>query len=1004
MLICVIQVLFTCKARRRGRGDYGVISNSDNHIKFGNRGNFVDALFQNLPGKQSKHKDKQLAVATILEKYKPVLLGVAEPTSEDMEKIRVAGYSLIKGNLKRGRKVRLNVLIKDGVQYKIEKFCSEVPSSLITVDKFKFLFYYREWRKEGRKNTDVMEEQQMRWADFLAKVAAIKGRLVLMGDTNICDMNEQTAHQKSLAGLRDMMREQLVGEGYTQMIKDTTRHLDGQVSACLDHVFTRESKYVVRTYNQNLTGFDHNMVGCRVRTDKPVFIPKTLTIRDDETVDPMVFHQIWHHYNPWEIMAEKDPERAAEIFNFKLNMVMDTVAPTKVFQARENYAPWVTPEMRERMNKRDEMHQAAVRTGNWAEYKVVKNKVRNDLKKDEYDWKTKYMDFSEAGDKEGWRRLKVMAGAENKSANIVLEIDGKEVDDPKVLAQKFNDFFVDKVDGIVKQCPPDPPKVIEYMVDFLKDKDIGRFDFYTVGDGEVRKAIMKLNSSKATGLDGVKVGWLKRFCHTVTPFLRHVVNRIIVTGKYPDQFKSGCISPLPKKGCLREIKNWRPVVLLSTCSRVVEKILNKQMKAYLEAYKLLPRTQHAYRKGYSTISAWSDLDLFVSRARDEGRHVSMTCEDMSSAFNTVDYSVIHPKLRLMGFGDQSLSLIKSYMHGRTNRTRVDNHVTGPRHVSTGIGEGSVLGPLVFLVTVMNVEVVLERTRARVKKMFPDLEDDQIRLYLVAYADDISGLIDCTCPNVLRAAMTILSDEFKEFFSAQGLKVNGEKEEHITWAKKSTQRAEVTLSGRDSAETVKLLGITVDNTYSFMPHCVSVTRRMMTRVSYLYRIRDFVSKVILRRVARALILTIYEYALEIHGRAPAVQKYLQKTVNTVLRVVTWGKRDTRVSRMLAEAGYLNVTNQHRYNCVMSIERLINTRASQLEFDILKRGQEHQYSTRVNSLLAEWRPKCMVGYNSHLLVSLTIFNSMKINQMTFESTKELKESLSSIILDHHVNGNV
>ena len=90
--------------------------------------------------------------------------------------------------------------------------------------------------------------------------------------------------------------------------------------------------------------------------------------------------------------------------------------------------------------------------------------------------------------------------------------------------------------------------------------------------------------------------------------------------------------------------------------------------------------------------------------------------------------------------------------------------------------------------------------------------------------------------------------------------------------------------------------------------------------------------------------------------------------------------------------------------MSIERLISTCASQLEFDILKRGQDHQYTTRTNSLLAEWRPKTMVSYNSHLIVSLSIFNSMRINQMVYENTKELKESLSSIILSYYANGNV
>ena len=101
------------------------------------------------------------------------------------------------------------------------------------------------------------------------------------------------------------------------------------------------------------------------------------------------------------------------------------------------------------------------------------------------------------------------------------------------------------------------------------------------------------------------------------------------------------------------------------------------------------------------------------------------------------------------------------------------------------------------------------------------------------------------------------------------------------------------------------GVSVDNSYLFMPHAVASTRKMMTHVSYLYRIRDFVSKEMLLLVARSLILSVYQYALEIFGRAPAVQKYLQKTLNTVLCLVTWGKRDTRVSKMLRDTGYLNV---------------------------------------------------------------------------------------------------
>ena len=1004
--VFLIQVSLTCKARRRSRGEVGVITNKMSHMINGNRGHFLDCLFQNIPGKQSKQRDKRIAIETILDSHKPTLLGVAEPSTDDLEKMRIRGYKLVKGNMKRGRNIRLHVFIKDGVDFKIERFCSDVPACLIKIQKFKFLFYYREWRREGKKDTDKMELQELRWADFLEKVEKIKGQLVMLGDTNICDIYEDTAHQKSLGNLRDMMRDKLCERGMTQMIKATTRHLEGHKSACLDHVFTKEGKHVVRTYNKNTTGFDHNMIGLRVRIDKPVFIPHTIVRRDIDGVDPLVFHQIWHQYNPWEITAEGDPEKAAEIFEFKLNAVIDTVAPKKIFRARESYAPWMTSDMRKRKIQRDLMHAEAVETGDWTAYKAHKSRLRDDLRKAEFEWKTQYLDFEADGmdDKEGWRRLKLMAGAENKKANIVLEIDGKETDDPKIVAEELNNFYVEKIDGIVKEYPPDPVEVVNYMHDYLADKKIGRFNFRTVGNRSIRRAIMSLNQSEATGIDGIAVKWLKRFVHTLTPFMRHLVNQTIDTSEYPERYKAGCISPLPKKGDLKQKKNWRPVTLLSTCSRVVEKILNSQMKSYLKEYSLLPPTQHAYLTGKSTTSAWSDLDFFVSRARDEGRHVSMLCQDMSSAFNTVDASVILPKMRMMGFMDNSLRLVASYMSGRTNRTRVSNHVTEPRNVFTGIGEGSVLGPATFLLCVIDGDVVIERTRARVLEMFPTLNQDDIRFHVVSFADDISGLVDCTDPNAMRAALSIMSEEYRRFFTAQGLKVNPDKEEHITWGKSLKDRAEVTLMGRDSASSVKLLGIVVDNSYSFMAQAVNVTRKMMERISYLYRVRDYVNRKILIMTARSLIFSLAEYGIEIFARAPAVQKKLQKVQNTVLRVITHSDRMTSVRKMLIDTEQMNMELTYRYYLLMSVERLIATEGSSLEMQCLRKGQCHQYNTRTKSLLAEWRPYSMIGYQSHLLSALKCYNELKIGQCRWDDWEDLKKVIKNKVQTSYSNGNL
>ena len=204
----------------------------------------------------------------------------------------------------------------------------------------------------------------------------------------------------------------------------------------------------------------------------------------------------------------------------------------------------MTEDMRRRKIQRDLLHTEAVETGDWAQYKAHKLRLRNDLRKAEYEWKTKYLDFEAEGmdDKEGWRRLKVMAGANNKKANIVLDIDGEEVEDPKKLAEQFNNFFVDKIDKIVEACPPDPVEVVNYMHEFLEKKEIGRFKFQTVGNRVIRHAISNLNPSEATGLDGIAVKWLKKFVHTLTPFLRHIVNQTIITAEYPNRYKAGCIS------------------------------------------------------------------------------------------------------------------------------------------------------------------------------------------------------------------------------------------------------------------------------------------------------------------------------------------------------------------------------------------------------------------------------------------------------------------------------
>ena len=141
---------------------------------------------------------------------------------------------LLKGKLSGGKNIRLNVFVKDTVlDYKVETFTTEIPSLLVTIDGFKYLFFYREWRKDGQDGTEKMEQQEERWATFVRRAKKIGGKLVMLGDANIDYLNDDTAHQRTLAGLREEMVSLLAEKGYAQLIKEDTRHR-GDQKGCLD--------------------------------------------------------------------------------------------------------------------------------------------------------------------------------------------------------------------------------------------------------------------------------------------------------------------------------------------------------------------------------------------------------------------------------------------------------------------------------------------------------------------------------------------------------------------------------------------------------------------------------------------------------------------------------------------------------------------------------------------------------------------------------------------------
>ena len=170
------------------------------------------------------------------------------------------------------------------------------------------------------------------------------GKLLVMGDANLCYLSGESTHQRRQSGMKDELYEFLSTKGYTQLVKDDTRR-KGDEHGCLDHIYMGQLKHVSRVINKNIQGWDHNTVGVELRTDGPVFKRKVITVRKYEKADPDDFQQAWEHSNPNEIFETTDPDRQLEILEFKIKHMLDIVAPEKRFVSSESYAPWVDKEL-----------------------------------------------------------------------------------------------------------------------------------------------------------------------------------------------------------------------------------------------------------------------------------------------------------------------------------------------------------------------------------------------------------------------------------------------------------------------------------------------------------------------------------------------------------------------------------------------------------------------------------------------------------------------------------
>ena len=513
--------------------------------------------------------------------------------------------------------------------------------------------------------------------------------------------------------------------------------------------------------------------------------------------------------------------------------ILNKYAPLRKYRPKAKHncrAPWKTPEYHDLVKLRDKAHRRWLCESGDHVLREQFCQARSDTKRLARKLKATYYEnifvACASDSRKTWRMVKSLTG------------DARQPEVPRVTADQLSSQF----GGVVT----DTTRPATLNVAFGPAAKDCLTEFQPIAAADMEYLLSQVNANKATGSDGIPCRWLKHAAPCLAPSLAYLVNRSLAEGRVPEVLKVAHITPLFKSGDREIPKNYRPVSLLPVISKLLEKVVHRQLASYLQRTAQYLPAQFAYRHSHSTEDAvMYAVDRYLA-ARDSHQHTGLALIDMSKAFDKVKHQVLVNDLQRIGIASIALSWFVSYLSQRKQQVVLS---TGEKSAmvecTCGVPQGSVLGPVLFSIYTSNVPKVVP-PGSHVQMFADDIMVDVSAL-------DVSTIDDC-----LSKAVSNLAGHLR----SRGLILNETKTQVLGIHATRGQELKLTVSceGTQLAQTktAKYLGITLDDQLSWKAQVSSTVQKVSYRLIQLWRIRPFLSTTLATSLYRALLVSNMMY--------------------------------------------------------------------------------------------------------------------------------------------------
>ena len=609
----------------------------------------------------------------------------------------------------------------------------------------------------------------------------------------------------------------------------------------------------------------------------------------------------------------------------------------------------------------------------FTKYKIYRNKLKHLILISKKSFYNNYFNTNKDNIKETWKGIKQLITLKKTaySTPTTLKIGNTKITDTKSIANEFNKYFANVGSNLANAIPVVNTSFEEFLR--LCKSPCSSFVLFPVTTHEIEDEISNLNPSKSTGPYSLPTKILKILKSLLSGPLTCLFNCSFSTGVVPSKLKVARVIPVHKNGPRAVISNYRPISLLSVFNKILEKLMYNRLITFLDKNQVLFNGQFGFRSNHSTLHAILLIADKIQKAIERKQYSCGIFLDLSKAFDTVNHTILIKKLEYYGIRGIAKDWFCSYLSNRKQLVSIGNVTSDLKPITCGVPQGSVLGPLLFLLYINDFS-----------KSVPDLD-------FHLFADDSNLFCSHKSLQCLEAKVNVELNNVNNWLCVNKLSLNIDKSNFVIFhpsQKKVQYPINLIINYKilEEKKYVKYLGIIMDCNLNWKQHIHELSKKVSRSIGILSKLRHYVPQSILIQIYYSIVFPFLIYGVLIWGNTYKSNIYplviLQKKA---IRIITFSHFQSHTSPLFKKFNLLKLPDiVYLYTAVFMHQFHKGNLPEKFNNYFTLVSNQHSYNTRLASKATFILPLVRTNYG--------LFNIRFCGPKVWNSIEESLKSLS------------